>query len=152
MKNTLLWFTTSVWLTLNSTAYAQSHLDTTLPPVSLPITRIAAEHIPLQHTSSGLKYKVLKSGTGQRPREHNEVEVRFVSYDTTGQVNDGTLNNVPVILPISIMFAGLREGLMLMPVGSVYELHIPAHLGYREEGIAQPKSITYRIELLNILP
>ncbi|ULJ60502.1 FKBP-type peptidyl-prolyl cis-trans isomerase [Wielerella bovis] len=152
MKNTLLWFTTSAWLILSGTAYAQSHTDATLPPVSLPITRIAAEHIPLQYTSSGLTYKVLKSGTGQRPRAHNEVEVRFVSYDTTGQVNDGTLNNVPVILPISAMFEGLREGLMLMPAGSVYELYIPAHLGYREEGQARSKAITYRIELLNILP
>ncbi len=80
------------------------------------------------------------------------MEVRFTSYNDKGEVFEGTFNQVPVILPIREMFSGLQQGLLLMPVGSVYEFNIPAHLGYQEEGSRAKKAALYRIELLRINP
>ncbi|MDO4895209.1 FKBP-type peptidyl-prolyl cis-trans isomerase [Moraxella sp.] len=50
------------------------------------------------------------------------------------------------------MFTGLKESLLLMPVGAIYEFDIPAHLGYQEEGKSTSQAAKYRIELLRINP
>lgn len=109
-------------------------------------------HTSKQTTGSGLVYQAIKSTNGKKPTLQDEVEIRFTSYNPKGEVLEGTLNNVPVILPISEMFIGLQESLLLMPVGSVYEFDIPAHLGYQEEGKANTQAVKYRIELLRINP
>lgn len=106
----------------------------------------------MQQTSSGLKYKIIKNSSGQKPKIDDEVEIHFTSYNDKGEVLEGTLNHVPVILPISEMFNGLQESLLLMPVGSIYEFDIPAHLGYSEEGKSFKQAVKYRIELLRIHP
>lgn len=103
-------------------------------------------------TASGLSYHIVQDGHGKKPSLHDEVEIRFISYNAAGEVLEGTLNQVPVILPISEMFVGLQESLMLMPVGSTYEFDIPAHLGYSEEGKRYKQAAKYRIELLRINP
>lgn len=123
-----------------SNSIAQT-VNTNIPPPST-----------LQQTASGLSYKVLRAGHGVSPKRHDEVEILFSSYNAKGELNEGTFNHVPVILPISEMFSGLQEGLMLMQAGGIYELYIPAHLGYREEGKANKQASTYRIEVLRINP
>lgn len=105
-----------------------------------------------QMTNSGLTYRILQDAHGAKPSINDEVEIRFISYNAAGEVLEGTLNQVPVILPISEMFTGLQESLMLMPVGATYEFDIPSHLGYSEEGRAGKHAAKYRIELLRINP
>lgn len=107
---------------------------------------------PVQQTASGLSYRIIKGSQGKKPSRHDEVEIRFTSYNIKGEVLEGTLNNVPVILPIEAMFAGLQESLLLMPVGGIYEFDIPAQLGYSEEGKTAKQAVKYRIELLRINP
>ncbi|EEY08776.1 TPA: FKBP-type peptidyl-prolyl cis-trans isomerase [Mannheimia haemolytica] len=119
--------------------------------VSLLSTKVQANQA-YQTTKQGLQYKELKAGSGKKPTLNDEVEVRFTSYNDKGEVFEGTFNQVPVILPIREMFSGLQQGLLLMPVGSVYEFNIPAHLGYQEEGSRAKKAALYRIELLRINP
>lgn len=103
-------------------------------------------------TVSGLNYHIVQDGHGKKPSLHDEVEIRFIAYDSKGEILEGTLNDVPVILPISEMFTGLKESLLLMPVGATYEFDIPAHLGYQEEGRSGKHAAKYRIELLRINP
>lgn len=103
-------------------------------------------------TASGLSYHIVQDGHGKKPSLHDEVEIRFIAYDSKGEILEGTLNDVPVILPISEMFTGLKESLLLMPVGATYEFDIPAYLGYQEEGRSGKHAAKYRIELLRINP
>ncbi|MFD0966326.1 FKBP-type peptidyl-prolyl cis-trans isomerase [Seminibacterium arietis] len=103
-------------------------------------------------TASGLSYKIIRVGKGARPKINDEVKVLFTSYKSDGELLDGTLNGMPVILPIAAMFSGLQEGLMLMQEGSIYELYIPKHLGYKEEGKLKNNAATYKIELIKINP
>lgn len=112
---------------------------------------LTSQNIIKQTTTSGLTYQIIKHSNGQKPTIYDEVEIRFTSYNAKGEVLEGTLNGVPVILPISEMFTGLQESLLLMPIGSIYEFDIPAHLGYNEEGKKAKQAVKYRIELLNIL-
>lgn len=111
---------------------------------------LASQNIAKQTTPSGLSYQIIKNSHGQKPSIHDEVEIRFTSYNAKGEVLEGTLNGVPVILPISEMFVGLQESLMTMPVGAIYEFDIPAHLGYQEEGKSHKQPAKYHIELLKI--
>lgn len=99
----------------------------------------------------GLGLHVLRAGSGAFPTINDEVEIRFRSYDAGGRLNEGTFNDVPVILPVADMFPGLQQGLMRMQAGGRYELHIPAHLGYREEGSLRPQAATYHIDMLRIV-
>lgn len=103
-------------------------------------------------TPLGLQYNIIKQGHGVKPTISDEVEIRFVSYNSKGELLEGTLNQVPVILPIETAFYGLQQSLLMMPVGSVYEFYIPAKLGYQEEGKSYKQASTYRIELLRINP
>lgn len=106
-----------------------------------------------QHTTpAGLKYNVVKQGNGVKPTMKDEVEIRFLSHDSKGEVLEGTLNQVPVILPVETAFHGLQQSLMMMPEGSTYEFYIPASLGYQEEGKAHKQASTYYIELLRVNP
>lgn len=103
-------------------------------------------------TPLGLQYNIIKQGHGVKPTIGDEVEIRFVSYNSKGELLEGTLNQVPVILPIETAFYGLQQSLFMMPVGSIYEFYIPAKLGYQEEGKSYKQASTYRIELLRINP
>lgn len=136
---------TALLLGISLTACAGNHTTAQNP-------QSVINHTGKQATGSGLIYQAIKSTNGKKPTLQDEVEIRFTSYNPQGEVLEGTLNNVPVILPISEMFAGLQESLLLMPVGSVYEFDIPAHLGYQEEGKANKQAVKYRIELLAINP
>lgn len=109
-------------------------------------------HKTTHKTASGLGYRVIKAGTGKTVGLDDEVEIRFMSYDRTGKVLDGTMSGVPVVVRPSQMVEGLKEGLMLMQAGGVYELDVPAHLGYREdEGLAK-QAMSYRVEVLRLYP
>ncbi|MDO4434480.1 MAG: FKBP-type peptidyl-prolyl cis-trans isomerase [Alysiella sp.] len=81
------------------------------------------------------------------------MEIRFISYNTKGEILDGTLNGVPMIMPIDEhTFSGLKQSLLLMSADSIYEFDIPAHLGYSEEGRSNKQAARYRIELLRVNP
>lgn len=121
---------------------ANSTTSTTSPSVAQPSSQ----------TVSGLGYKVIKQGTGKTVGLDDEVEIRFMSYDHTGKVLDGTMSGTPVIVRPSDMFEGLKQGLTLMQAGGVYELYIPKQLGYSDdEGLAK-QAITYKVEVLRINP
>lgn len=102
----------------------------------------------INKTHSGLGYKVIKQGYGKTIGLDDEVEIRFMSYDSQGRPLDGTMSGTPVILRPSQMFEGLKEGLMLMQVGGVYELYIPAHLGYSDDVRLAKQSATYKVEVI----
>lgn len=115
-------------------------------------TAVADANFTQKSTASGLSYQIIQQSYGKKPTMNDDVEIRFTSYNAKGEVLEGTLNGVPVILPISEMFTGLQESLLLMSVGSTYEFDIPAHLGYQEEGKKNKQAVKYRIELLRINP
>lgn len=106
----------------------------------------------IQKTASGLSYKVIKKGLGKTAKADDEVKIRFKSYDSKGQVLDGTMSDTAVIMRPSDMFKGLKEGLMMMNAGSIYEFYISAHLGYSEDEGLGKKSATYRVEMIAINP
>lgn len=89
----------------------------------------------VKKTESGLLYKVITEGKGDKPNAHDTVEV-----DYEGSLSDGTVfdssyqRGESISFPLNGVIAGWTEGLQLMTAGSKYELYIPADLAYGPGG------------------
>lgn len=107
-------------------------------------------------TASGLQYKVIKQGTGPKPTAADTVRVHYKGALLDGKQFDSSYDrNEPVVFPLNQVVPGWQEGLQLMPVGSKYQLWIPAKLGYGERGtpggpIGPNSVLVFDVELLEI--
>lgn len=106
-------------------------------------------------TESGLQYKVVTLGEGEKPSVSDTVTVHYTGRLTDGTVFDSSVERgQPATFPLSGVIAGWTEGLQLMPVGSTYEFTIPAELAYGERGAPPsipPQSVlVFDVELISI--
>ena len=82
---------------------------------------------------SGLQYKVLKQGTGPKPRATDTVTVHYEGKLIDGTVFDSSLKRgEPTSFAVNQVIPGWTEALQLMPVGSTWQLFIPSNLAYGE--------------------
>lgn len=103
-------------------------------------------------TESGLGYRVIKEGNGPKPTANDVALVNYKGTHLDGTVFDA---NDGIEFPLGGVIEGFREGLMLMPEGSVYELYIPGNLGYGENGtpdgsIGPNEMLVFELELVDI--
>jgi len=104
---------------------------------------------------SGLQYKILKEGTGPKPTASDTVSCNYRGTLTNGKEFDSsTKHGGPASFPVSGVIKGWTEALQLMPVGSKWQLFIPADLAYGDRGagpdIAPGSTLVFEIELLSI--
>ncbi|HLX64108.1 MAG TPA: FKBP-type peptidyl-prolyl cis-trans isomerase [Planctomycetota bacterium] len=88
-------------------------------------------------TASGLQYKVLNEGKGEKPSGNDRVSVVYEGRFINGHVFDSTAKNGGKPLETSVaggVIQGWLEALKLMPVGSKWELYIPGDLAYGPTG------------------
>jgi len=105
-------------------------------------------------TESGLQYKILKEGTGVKPQATDVVEVHYRGTLIDGTEFDASKPDSPVSFPVNGVIKGWTEALLLMPVGSKWQLFVPSDLAYGERGAGQqikPNStLIFDVELLSI--
>ena len=104
---------------------------------------------------SGLQYKVLTAGDGEIPGVDDTVEVHY-----RGTLIDGTefdssyARGSTVSFGVSQVIPGWTEALQLMPVGSKWQLVIPAELAYGAGGagasIGPNATLLFDVELIAI--
>jgi FKBP-type peptidyl-prolyl cis-trans isomerase len=104
--------------------------------------------------SSGLQYKVLKKGTGKKPRINDQVVVHYRGKTVDGKQFESSYDtNQPVTLPVNGVIPGWSEALLLMEVGSKWEIAIPADLAYGpepREKFGPNSSLVFDLELVDI--
>lgn len=85
-------------------------------------------------TASGLKYQVLKHGTGTvSPKATDTVKVHYHGTLLNGTVFDSSVERgEPVSFPLNAVIPGWTEGLQLMKVGDKFKFVIPPNLAYGE--------------------
>lgn len=84
-------------------------------------------------TPSGLRFQVLRPGSGRRPGPGDAV---LVTYE--GRLADGTIFDAatqPIGLRVADMVPGFAEALALMNEGGRYRFRIPSRLGYGARGL-----------------
>jgi len=105
---------------------------------------------------SGLQYKVLVAGTGPKPAADDKVvcNYRGTLLDKT-EFDSSYKRGQPATFPVTGVIKGWTEALQLMPVGSKWQLFIPADLAYGERGpgtIGPNAVLIFEVELLSIQP
>lgn len=110
----------------------------------------------VQTTYSGLKYEVLRAGTGARPSSYNRVKVHYHGYLPDGTVFDSSVQRgQPATFGLNQVIAGWREGIPLMQEGAKYRFTVPPHLAYGQRGmppkIGPNQTLMFDVELFQVL-
>jgi FKBP-type peptidyl-prolyl cis-trans isomerase FklB len=108
--------------------------------------------VPLE---SGLQYKVLKAGDGPKPTVDDTVVCHYRGRLVDGTEFDSSFKrNKPATLPLKRLVKGWTEALQLMPVGSKWQLFVPANLAYGARGVGRTigpnATLVFEVELLSI--
>jgi len=104
---------------------------------------------------SGLQYKILKTGDGPKPTPQDTVTCNYRGTLLDGKEFDSSYKRgQPASFPVGGVIKGWTEALQLMPVGSKWQLFIPADLAYgdRRAGpdITPGSTLIFEVELLSI--
>jgi len=105
--------------------------------------------------SSGLQYKILTEGTGPKPAASDTVVCNYRGTLISGTEFDSSYKRgQPASFPVNGVIKGWTEALRLMPVGSKWQLFVPAELGYGDRGagadIGPSATLIFEVELLSI--
>ena len=104
---------------------------------------------------SGLQYKIVKQGDGPKPTASDTVVTNYRGTLIDGKEFDSSYKRgQPATFPVGQVIKGWTEALQLMPVGSKWQLFIPANLAYGERSpggdIGPNSTLIFDIELLSI--
>jgi len=105
---------------------------------------------------SGLQYKVIKAGTGKKPKSTDTVTAHYRGTLINGTEFDSSYKRgQPATFPVSGgMIPGWTEALQLMEEGAKWQLFIPPNLAYGEQGagrdIGPNATLIFEIELVSI--
>ena len=114
----------------------------------------------VQTTPSGLQYKILTKGNGPVPADTSRVQVNYkgtlidgTEFESSYKRKDKNGKSKPATFRANQVIKGWTEALTMMPVGSKWELYIPADLAYgsRNTGKIKPFStLIFEVELVGI--
>jgi FKBP-type peptidyl-prolyl cis-trans isomerase FklB len=106
---------------------------------------------------SGLQYKILKAGTGPKPKTTDTVISNYKGTLINGTEFDSSYKRgQPATFPVGQVIKGWTEALQLMPVGSKWQIFVPADLAYGQRGagpdIGPNATLIFEVELMSIKP
>ncbi len=102
---------------------------------------------------SGLQYKVIRQGKGNKPGPTDKVTVHY-----TGTLIDGTKimstyrKGKPETFFVNGVKKGMTEALQLMREGARWQLFIPPELAFSNRGPLHNRTLIYDIELISTGP
>ena len=111
----------------------------------------------IMSTDSGLLYKILQPGTGQRPTEKDIAKVHYRGALLNGEEFGSSFSSFkrgkPTDFPVGKVKPAMKEILMLMREGATWIFYAPPHLAYGEEGsgsIGPNETLTTEVELITV--
>lgn len=104
--------------------------------------------------SSGLQYRVIKEGTGVKPKATDTVTVHYRGTLINGTEFDSSYKRgEPATFRADRVIPGWKEALQLMKEGAKWQLFIPSDLAYGERGggpIEPNSTLIFDVELISI--
>lgn len=104
-------------------------------------------------TESGLVYKVIEPGEGQKIADGETAVLKYTGTFTNGEMFD-TSGDRTINLSPSQVISGFGEGLKMMGKGSKYILVIPGKLAYGKSAPAQigpNRTLIFDIEVVDVV-
>lgn len=106
---------------------------------------------------SGVQYKVIKEGTGEKPGKDSRVKVHYEGKTIDGKVFDSSFKRgEPIEMLCSQVIPGWTDALVNMPAGSKWEVYIPQSLAYganaQGDAIKPFSTLIFTIELIEVMP
>ena len=105
-----------------------------------------------QKSPSGLRWAVLQEGSGEIPRQGQQVELRYAGWRADGRYFDGSRSHFATLGQGQLLEAW-EEAISSMNVGEKRQLRVPPHLGFADRSvgdISPTEELTFEIELLSI--
>lgn len=104
---------------------------------------------------SGLQYKVLKEGSGPKPKATDKVTTHYHGTLINGEVFDSSVERgKPATFPVNGVIPGWVEALQLMNTGSKWRLFVPSHLAYGDRAVSEKigpnTTLIFDVELIGI--
>ncbi len=109
----------------------------------------------VQTLPSGLQYKVIKPGTGKKPKSTDTVTTHYRGTLIDGTEFDSSYKRgAPVTFPVDGVIPGWTEALQLMQEGAKWQLFLPPNLAYGERGaghdIGPNATLIFEVELISV--
>ena len=117
---------------------------------------IKAHNYQMTETPSGLRYMLLKKGSGPQAKDGMRAKVTYKIYSLGGTVfyNASADSAKTFTINQDNVESGLHEGIQLMHVGDQMRFILPSHLAHGLTGdqskIPPLTSVVYEIELLEV--
>ncbi len=109
----------------------------------------------VKELTDGIQYKVIKEGNGAKPLETDVVKVHYRGTLIDGTEFDSSIKRgEPAQFPLNRVISGWTKAVKEMPVGSKWEIYIPADQAYGHRGsgpIGPNETLIFEIELLDIV-
>jgi FKBP-type peptidyl-prolyl cis-trans isomerase FklB len=104
---------------------------------------------------SGLQYKVIKAGSGKKPKATDTVVTHYKGTLLDGTEFDSSYKrNQPATFKVNGVIRGWTEALQLMEEGAQWVLYVPAALAYGERGagpqIGPNATLIFEVELISV--
>ena len=105
-------------------------------------------------TPSGLQYRILREGTGIKPKATDSVLAHYKGQLTSGKEFDSSYGRgKPTSFPLNGVIKGWTEGLQLIGEGGMIEFIIPSDLAYGpggRPGIPPNATLQFIVELQKV--
>jgi peptidylprolyl isomerase len=122
------------------------------PPPPVVPKDVAAPPKNASSTASGVKYRVLKPGTGKvHPSAESRVKVHYSGWTTDGKLFDSSVKRgEPASFGLNQVIPGWTEGVQLMVQGEKTRFWIPEELAYKGRPGMPAGMLVFDVELLDI--
>ena len=109
----------------------------------------------IKETPTGLQYRVIQEGDGEKPKAEEKVKVHYVGRLIDGTKFDSSIDRgEPAEFGLNQVIKGWTEGLQLMKTGSKYEFFIHPKIAYGSRPRPQIPAnslLIFEVELIEVL-
>lgn len=104
---------------------------------------------------SGIQYKIITQGTGVKPTLEDTIKVHYQGTRLDGfEFDNSYKRGEPIEFPLGGLIEGWKQTVVLMPVGSKWQLFIPSDYAYGDRGagadIPGGATLIFELELLDV--
>lgn len=100
---------------------------------------------------SGLQYKVLKKGSGIKPKVDDYVTIHYRARKLNGKEYASSYKKGrPSTYRANAIVPGFTEAIQMMQPGAKWEIYVPPEMAYGRHGPLAHQTVIFEIELLSV--